>query len=453
MLAVVMLLLMTFIRVGQPTETCYFAYTDHQLLAFNAEGETRDLLTIIANDNDRPFAWRIDDRTALVHVNDAESYRLYRVSPDEIARIDLPEEINLTDRLRVIGYHGDHLVLTNVSLGPLPNSALLVNLADASADLLTGQVASSVSFSEDGTSLRYMSKDEEDQWTLLERNLTSGEERTLNTVPDQDRFLFFSTDPQGERWLYTTRREDAIVNLLINADGTTENIAEGTLEQPIYWSFFEDMLIGASPLCESDCSLVVREGEDETTYSTPFNGIGITALGQPTPDSLLVLHDGEDVWLLRKEDEPLNFGRFNPQKIFTVPAWTISPDKRYVLTQSLLEPTDFFVWDLTTERAVAHVSVDVGVEVFYFDHGFTVSAYNRPHETILYNDADQSSVSLPNSSGGLYFDLLPDGTLLYWLFDENEAVGKPGIYRYDPANETYTPVVEGASLLYPLPLP
>jgi hypothetical protein len=46
---------------------------------------------------------------------------------------------------------------------------------------------------------------------------------------------------------------------------------------------------------------------------------------------------------------------------------------------------------------------------------------------------------------------LPDDTLLYWLLDENEAIGERGIYRYDPADETYTPLIEDVSLLYALP--
>jgi hypothetical protein len=296
-----------------------------------------------------------------------------------------------------------------------------------------------------------MSKDDQNVWMLLERDLASGEERSLATLPDADRALTISADTEGDRWLYMTRRDDAIVNPLVSADGTVDDMRGGTEEQPIYWSFFGDTLIGTSPFCESDCTLIAQTGDAETTFTLPSEGIGITVLAQPMPDSLLVMHDGEDLWLLREGDEPLSVGTYDPVHIFTTLKYLVSPDERYLLTVRPDADDAFLIWNLQTAAPILTLKDNVGGQVYYFERGLLVTTYGSDSGSTLYRYADSAILELPNGEKGSYFEVLPDGSLLYWLGRADESIGERGIYRYDPVDETYTPLIEDVSLLYALP--
>jgi hypothetical protein len=49
-------------------------------------------------------------------------------------------------------------------------------------------------------------------------------------------------------------------------------------------------------------------------------------------------------------------------------------------------------------------------------------------------------IDLPPSKSGVYFDLTADQGVLF--VEQRGAERKPGIYRYDPANNTSTLLVE-----------
>ncbi len=451
MLAVLALLLLSLFSIAQPAATWYFAQDNGDLVAFTAEGAQQ---TVAPDFGEVQIGWRFDAQTALFLSEDGDEVaHLYRATPDGAAEIVVPGSPDLSNLRRLLDHSGDHVLLGVFTPGLFPTMGVLVNVADGTAEVLTHRVARVARF--DGDHLRYVSVDEENHWSFVERDLTGSEKRTLHTFsapPNASPFI--SANDTGTRWVFSSRDENRqLVNTLVNADGTTESLDSGTTEQPLAWLLSGDALISYAPLCETDCPVSLREGDNETTFTLAEGRAGIAVLAQPAPETLVIARAGSELLLLEAGSEPQPLGEYDPVSMMISGENLLSPDGRYLF--SVTETDDsprFLVSDLLNNALVYSATGGVGTQVLWFERGFVASMFGSDGEATAYFYDAGTSLVLPNRDAGVYFDILPDDRLLYALNREAEAVGAPGIYRYDPADGTYTLLLEGARPLYTAPL-
>ncbi|MCZ2097922.1 MAG: hypothetical protein LC121_16960 [Anaerolineae bacterium] len=233
----------------------------------------------------------------------------------------------------------------------------------------------------------------------------------------------------------------------MSIDGVQTQLDSGTRERPIRWSFLNDALIGNPFRCGDTCALSVVRGDTQYMLPLPADDVYIP-LAEPEPGTLLALDGDRKFWLLKADAEPLMVGQYDPTLIFMPASQLISPDARYVLTN--VADNRYAVWDLTTYTPVATLDAKYVGLILYGAYGFLIHSYGDDTNTgLAYRYADGETTLLPHTDVGLYFGLLPDGTIVYMLQKADESIGEPGIYRYDPAAETYTSVLPGALLTYP----
>jgi len=451
MLLALLILLFSFLPAAQPAETWYFGFVDADLIAFTATGEQR---TVAPDFGEIQVGWRFDDQTALFMSEDsAETAHLYRATPDGATEIEVPGSPDLSNLRLQPAHSGDYVMLSVFTPGYFPAMGVLVNVPAASAEVLTGRVTQFARF--DGDLLRYASvNDAGDTLTLLERSLTSGEERAIYThAADPRSAPSLAPNGDGSRWIHVERTDGQINITLVNLDGTTETLDSGTREQPTLWQFFEDALISYPPFCEADCTLTIHDGQEQTQLALPPESFITSVLARPSPETLLVAILGGDDLLLLESAAARSLGAFDPVSMLVSANAILSPDGRYLF--SVVEQGDaaqFFVTDLARLTPVYAVEDAVGVQVHWFERGFIASTYGRDVTATAYLYDSQMSLELPNRNEGTYFEILPDHMLLYMLNRDEEAVGAAGIYRYDPAQRSYTLLVEAARVAYALPL-
>lgn len=442
MIRAVLLLLFAFVRASQATETWYFAQmidTD-EIVAFTMDGTVRPASV----NGDWQYALRVDAETALIAIApEGEATSLYRVTPDGATRIDVPES---ADAFRQpLAFSNPYLVLRQNS-SPLPTTALLINVDTALAQPLTGQLPALARISADGARLRYLSADGE-QWSLIERALSTGEERVIYSLMTDNPLPLISADAHGDRWLYVTYDENnALIYNLLNVDGERTQLDAGTREQPVHWSFLNDTLIGSPLGCGDDCALLMPRAEDVDKFPLPA-GDTYTLLAQPTADSLLVVDSQQQFWLLQQNAEPRLVGQYNPTLIFMPAHQLVSPDGRYVLAGA--GDGRYAVWDLHGYTPVVLLDARYIGLILYGEYGFLIHSYGDETDTGTAYRYAGGAIVLPHTDAGLYFDLLADGGIVYMLQKADDAIGEPGIYRYDPATGTYGSVLPGALLVYP----
>ncbi len=413
---------------GETSQTWYFAQlTDSgEIAAISASGTVNRLQAR----GDLQYGVRLDGQTALfLLVQDGESH-WYRVTPEQAVEIPMPGN---GDALRqALAASGDHVVLRDRSTA-LPSPAVLVDAAAAQALPLTGRLLPAARFSADGQSLRYLSFNGE-QWSLIERTLATGAERVLYSFASRDPLPSFAADSHGERWLLpeSTGGVD-----LLTLDGAIAPLNAGSPDQPMAWTFLRDDLVGCGAVC------TIQSPTESTTLALPADTM-VRPLAEPQAGTLLALDDQNNFWLLSASSAPLKLGSFDPLRIFMPPSLLVSPDGRYLAAAT--GDRQYTVWDLITRTPAAQLEANYLGQVFYSGGGFTAHVYDQPDDqAVLY--ANGKTVSLPHPHEALYVTLMPDGGLLCWLQTPVEDVGDEGIYRYDPADQTYTPLLLNARLL------
>lgn len=451
MLLALILLLFSFAPAAQPVETWYFGLVDSDLIAFTPAGERQ---TIAPDFGEIQIGWRFDAQTALFISKDRNGTdRLYRAAPEGVTEIPVPGDPDLSNLRLLPAYAGDYVMLSVFTPGYFPAMGVLVNVPAASAEVLTGRVGRIARF--DGELLRYASVSDDNRWTLLERSLTSGEERAIHSFTAENNTPpFFSADSLGSRWIYIMRVERQLVSTLVSADGTTEVLDSGTQELPLGWVLVGDTLMGYSPACQSHCPVTFQQAGETAEMMLQDGTVALTVLGRPSIDTLVVSTNGGDQLLLLEPDAaPRLLGQFVAVSMLISPEAIVSPDDQYLF--SAVEDagiTQFFVTALASLTPVYAAEDAVAVQVQWFRRGFVASTYGRDVTASAYLYDSQQSLELPNRDAGTYFDILPDDTLLYGLNEGNAAVGAAGIYRYDPAQGSFTLLVEGARVAYTLPL-
>ncbi len=443
MIRAAILTLFALMFLGQPAETWYFAQMidSGEIVAFTMDGTVRPTSV----KGDWQYGLRVDAETVLLAIApEGEATSLYRVTPDGADRIATPESDG--DFREPLAFAKPYVVLRQ-NTTVLPTPTLLVDSSSAQAALLTGTLPAIARISADGSLLRYMSVDG-NHWSLIERTLASGAERVVGDFTADNPLPLISADTHGDRWLYQTRDESgAMVYNLLPVDGERSLLDAGTREQPLRWSFLNDALIGNPFRCGDACALRVVTAEGKYTLPLPADDV-YTPLAEPEPGALLALGGDRKFWLLKADAEPLLVGQYDPTLIFMPASQLVSPDARYVLTN--VAENRYAVWDLRAGTPVVTLAARYVGLILYNDQGFLVHSYGENEDNgLAYRYVDGASLTLPHTDVGLYFDLLPDGTLVYMLQKADDAVGEPGIYRYDAAAETYTPILPGARLTYP----
>lgn len=443
MIRAVILFLLAFARLEQPAETWYFAQMidSGEVVAFTMDGTVHPASIY----GDWQFGLRLDASTVLLAIAlEGGDTGLYRVTPDGAAEIELPGSVE--DFRQPLAFANPYVVLRQVT-SPLPAPTLLINAATAQAELLTGALPAVARISADGASLRYMSTDGE-RWSLIERTLATGAERVAADFTSDNPLPLSSADAHGDRWIFETREDRLSVFNLLTLDGVQTALDSGTRDQPLRWSFLNDALIRNSPICDETCAFHVFRDSSEMILPLPTNDF-YQPFAVAQPDRLLALNiDDDNFYLLNANASYALLGDYDPMRIFMPAHQLISPDGRYVLTGGGADR--YAVWELTSGTPVVVFSARYVGLILYNEQGFLIHSYGDDADNgLAYRYADGETITLPHTAVGLYFDLLADGTLVYMLQQADDAIGEPGIYRYDPQSETYTPVLPNARLTYP----
>ncbi len=440
-------LVLTAFSFAAPATTWYFAQKidTKQITAFTADGDVRPLPV----SGDWQYALRVDAETVLLGIADQNNTtHLYRVTPDDAVQIALPAS---AEALRQpLAFAAPYVVLRENS-APVATPAYLINVETAQAVALTGNLLPLARISEDGQFLRYLSSDGA-HWSLIERRLATGEERVIYSIENRDRLLPASADAHGERWMVVTPGADRlpVYNVITAADGTVTTLSSGTRDNLVRWSFFDDSLITTPVTCADACFLQLRYAAALNFLPLPAEG-NFNPLAVLRPDRLLALNtDDNDFWLLDVSGDT-RLGQYDPMRIFMPAYQLVSPDGRYVLTAT--DATRYAVWDLSTVSPVATVDARYVGLILYNEQGFLIHSYGADTDSgLAYRYADGSTLTLAHTDEGLYFDMLPDGRLIYMLQKADANIGDPGIYTYNPADARYALLVPDALLTYPQPL-
>jgi hypothetical protein len=443
--------------LAQQTDDWFLAWGfEGQLITYTPDGESTVLIPEgVSNDSFR--AWRMDDDSvlALVELNDIdETQVLYHVTQTSATPITVAAEAAdwMLDsyRLELVANSATHALL--VAGGNLPaGKALLVNLVDNSANLLAEQVmfmpVKAAAFSEDGLYLRYLrgEQDKDETWTLRELKLETGEERVFYTV-EGNAFPIMNTDLHGDVWLYFYDN----VSYVISRSGDVEATEYDAPEDRIIQRFIGDYRVSWPILCETDCVMEwqrMPDGEMLTFQLPDLSGGDIPNPVAPVgDDQLLIIPDSESLWLV-SEDEPVYLGAWSPEKVVTAPNRIVSPDGRWLLVLNDAETADEYrVADLQSGETVVEGDPEREfhiLQVFYGDAGFIVSEDALYFQYYRTSDGKVFDLGEP---GGVYWNVLADGTLLFNHYRDEDMAR--GIYRYDPDTQDYTLLLENALSLW-----
>lgn len=435
----------------------HFALSRNQLVAYTLDGEVNvlhegeGLLSRIS--------YRFEDNNALIHLEDGDTNTYYHVSPDSIDEIPIDPErtwLPMAGTERFLVLHG--------AFEPgrfAPN--ILYDVQNRQLHELQGvsnwpNQNRCCGFSADGTILRYVSFPAEDsvEWSIIERNLETGEEReffTPNFDPTdaEPRNFNILTDSHGERWFwrYVNRDNDIDSANLVDADGTNEVLGTYEATPETFFLFLGNYLAEFTIACQNDCTLRVFLDDDEevilqSTGDVPSDLIRLKEGG------FLGVYRGTDYFVLNEDTPPQSIGFYSPLYVFS--PYYISPDGRwYTLFDEADEPTMLVVWDAATQERVYEYRLPE-------DEGFFLSTvYFSSAGQIVYSNVgiQDMFVALDYASGTtttlpvvedevrIYFELLADGSVLVARISR-DVTEVEGIWRYDPASDTFSPILTGA---------
>lgn len=465
MFAIVFLLLFSLVAQPMPAIQAqdaepiwYFAQRESTLIAFTADGQQNEIMSSFG---DVQAGWRWDAETVLLLTADTSGvHHLYRITSEKAAeiRLPIPEDADMDDiQLMPVDWFGNYVLFRAATSPYTPSLGFLVNVSSTSAERLTGLIAQESRIDDNGT-LRYISYEHDGIWSLLERQLGNDEERSLYTLTREQGFPpFFTVNHSADAWTMMYREDNnSIVNRLIRADGTTEDLEISSNNNPTLWRFFDDLLVGNPPWCEEDCHIIVRDGEQDTEFTLPRADTSFTVLARPNEETLLVLGAGNEVVLLNQSEKSKSVGTYVNAVQLNLPNDIVSPTQDYVFTASYpgdeSSEQEIYVTNLNSLEQVFQSEVSTNAHIFWLERGFIASVFDSDTTKTLYLNSTENSIELPYASRGNYFELLPDNSLLYSLIRGEPAVGAPGIYRYDPISETFILLVENARALYAQPL-
>jgi hypothetical protein len=232
---------------------------------------------------------------------------------------------------------------------------------------------------------------------------------------------------------------------LLSKDGTIQPLFEPEQTYSYLWRIRmagNDVFMSLEG-CKVDCSLTLLSAKTGDVLQIPTEGdLSIEDLIRIDDEHLLVFMDTlPDIGILDKNGNLKRLG------FHTVHTETVSEDGHWVVA---IDPDDktgshHQFWDVLQEKIVFEFSTDHVTRVAYLERGIIVYA---PSASWAYFYSDNTGIELPQSDGGIYFDILPDKNLLYERWQKKGDM-QVGIYRYDVATGSFTPLVPGGcSLCY-----
>jgi hypothetical protein len=395
---------------------------------------------------------RLSDELALATIEVDGKEGLYKLTPTK-SQLLQPRSEQAVDAgaFLVVDYRDPYVLLISVQLQPA-QPVLLVNLDAGTYEPLGAPTLGTsrnycCRISEDGSKVRYIGAylpDNSDSWALRERTVATGDERIVARLGAS---LAIQPDQYGDRWLYQTRDQatKAIAYSWITIDGATQPVSSEPPDSAHSQRLFQNNLFIVPFNCQADCRVELQPLNGGTSATFTFSNDQPNAIPLP----LRELEDGGLAVLVNEQFVALNadgtataIGYWSPQNIAQGVSESVSPNGRWVLALDAKSPTRYRVWDNRDKKYV----VDVPIANFAFlTIQYSGSAFllddlaSSPPKAILRSEGGQM-IDLPPSKSGVYFDLTADQGVLF--VEQRGAERKPGIYRYDPANNTSTLLVE-----------
>jgi hypothetical protein len=444
-------MLMPVVLAAQDDETWYFAWKPEtgEVVAYTAEGEVNTIL----EDGGRAWGWRLDSQTAVVYMEleYGEDYGLYKLTP-ETAQLLIPD-VDPRDfgpayggPARYIRYSAPFLSLTIDEVGF--RRSLLINIETGVVENFNN-IKDCCRFSEAGEFLRFVTVEEQSgsiTLRLWERILATGETRVIHRINSTDQYAGLSPDTYGDRWLFVedSNQDHAFITItMLYSDGRSELIAEetpDTIREWHHWRFLDsDLIFSSSPLCQHDCFLQLSSPIEENPISFILPPLIAGEIGSLIPiyatdnQRLLINRTLEGYWLLSNDEAPVFIGAWKSGKIM---GWNISTDGHWLLVLDDSEqPEEYRVWDnFNAEYVITDELPSDGrpVGMTYNDADVMVQNYSGGRGQ-YYRSSSSTVYELPN--GGAYVAILENGNLLF--NDQN-------IYSYNPEQDLFTLLVDGA---------
>jgi hypothetical protein len=424
------------------------------MVAYNSSGITQPLMTI--DPDVPPVGWRLGPDRALAILSSGGVPGLYQLTSGGAAQVQplFGAEVILPQLSQLAAFNGQYAVLVAES-GAFGVGAI-VDLNGNTVEVLSGEVLIPIEnwrFSADGSTLRYISREARDSdiWNIWERDLVSGDERSLFSITSA--FPIIQPNPDGSVWLYRVLQAEprAMIYTTIFSDGTSQVLAQENLPPPDSSAPFTTYQIAGGRLlvysapCEGACSIESRPLAGGSPQSFAISRIAapqMSLLAQVDESRLLVqIEDG--FWLLNAGAEATQPGTYSAVSIFTPADRLVSADGQWLF--ALNGPTQYRLWHLPTGNIALEGEVAQGVEVTHAAAGTIISQF-EPRRARYYRYLDGQQFELPLGEADFYVDTLADGGLLYAQTRE-EAGRAPGVYRYEPDSGSYTLLVTN---LFPL---
>ncbi|MEZ4668078.1 MAG: hypothetical protein R3E39_09190 [Anaerolineae bacterium] len=404
--------------------------------------------------------WRIDNEQAVGLIDASSQTMFYKLNSSTIQAFtlnfelhDLTTPLNSRYGYRLEDYSYPYMLFTpsTPQTSPPSEPAILINLDSNQIELLSNQVqwipyGGCCHFSEDGRFLRYIviEKDQKPYgFELHERKLANLTERVVFTHSSNS---LFSSDSYGERWL-ELEQSGTINNRVYNIFDLTGAVHQVYQQSPLEtyadYDFLNDDLVSYQPLCETNCSLKLMTGDGKIlTLALPPARGGASVWPVSHFDNKLVIGRLDGYWLLSVDQAPILIG-FNFCSGCHLPS-SLSPDKRWLMVadSNIYPPHHVMIWDLQTQKVVINIPIDSLEPVYqmlYDIDGFILQAWYEA-DSFAYKFVDQMTFELPYQSYGVYFDILPDGSVLYSSLGNSGL--SAGIYRYYPDDALFKLILE-----------
>ena len=316
-------------------DSWYFAIEadTNLVIAYNAQGERVPLVQGDGNLSARG-RWRVDDETLLVQFETApDDFPMYLLHPDGATLLPY----TFREVMQVVAYHEPYAVVMPVTPTVAVSPSILLDLEAATAELLSAETSPIVEafpccrFSSDGSVLRYLTRTnvedapQSGDFHLQERNLESGEQRTIVTMPRNDQatgeqITMWQPNLEGDRWLVSasgpapegSERRRILLSWLITLDGMVEPLSDQE-DAPVIYRFWDDRIMAFDPFCEKDCALQVLNSDLEVQLTVTSAEDMTLVRPHYLDDGYLIATVGQEHLRLSENDAPEVIGYFSPR--------------------------------------------------------------------------------------------------------------------------------------------
>lgn len=444
-----------------------------ELSSFNAAGQSNVLL-----ENTQPYhiryrhhylIYRVNAEKALIILKVDGLYGLYLLTPDHATLLysmsymddDLSQWVDYIDMVSDVQYpyiaftHRPYLV--NIET----EAVIDVEVGEMPARMNCGWYMDNINcprLSADGSRFRYLAASDTDdvRWKLLEFDIATGKTRTAfeyrSEIPlPDDAYFNCEPDSDGEYWfcrLEDVREVEGKYNVrtvffLVGRDGSYRVMHEAPNLISLEYSWNpDDRLILYHTDCENACRFEIYDPRADVWEFMPLDTditSGSSSKYRVFDNGRAVIRKGGDYLLVDKVGQVTNVGLVACCH-FTVPE---SRDMRWFVNWSNNE--GFALWDARSGEIAAPINTGEDVSSFLVQNGliYTWTPW-------VYRFGDAAPLDLPDIYDGVFFEILDDGTLLYYppeAPDTTESL-ETGIYRYNPDTGSMTLLLAGATPLF-----